>query len=356
MSIGSEQLKRRFIELLQASGEEGIGPAIGEFAKYIGEHITDLTPEAEEIVEKFWAVLKPEVDAAVQRLPDTPEGRQIKRLFARTEGKHWDAEGLVRGLEASVDPKHPVVGAARPLFLRHFQVYLDLLWDVAQHTHEGPADVVRMVMFALAADELLVAFHTGQRGYASQAYAHVRTVFEAMNLVELFTRRPEEADVWVSADNKTKYHEFRPIAVRMKLHEKRWDPIYGWLSEQGTHVTWDTIRNRAAFSRSRRSDEPGQIGLWVGGAPFVHNYMFATYLCLHALVMVMFKLAAVFNRYMNIKEAKELLRSASADLTQFVLDHYVPWAKGENLQTADIETFIREQVPAQLKALMSIPD
>lgn len=72
--------------------------------------------------------------------------------------------------------------------------------------------------------------------------------------------------------------------------------------------------------------------------------------------MATFRLSAVFSRFLRVGEAKEILRRITAEYTQFVLDHYVQWAREEGLDTAEIETFIREAVPAQLKALIDLPD
>lgn len=217
LSIGPEHLKGKLVELLRGAESKPDGQVIAAFAQYISEHVSELTPEAQALVDKMWEALQPELEEVVQHLPDTIEGRQLKRLYARIVGKHWDAAGLIGGLETPAAPTHSVIAAARPLFEAHLQAYLDLLWDVAQHSHQGPAAVIRMAMLALCADEALVAFHLAQRGYASQALSHVRTVFEALNLVELFSRDPTQADLWASADEQTAWREFRPVKVRKKL-------------------------------------------------------------------------------------------------------------------------------------------
>jgi hypothetical protein len=44
-------------------------------------------------------------------------------------------------------------------------------------------------------DELVTAFHLAQHGFANQAYTHTRTVFESLNLVELFVKDASFADL-----------------------------------------------------------------------------------------------------------------------------------------------------------------
>lgn len=135
MPIGPDDIKRKAQELLGSEAKDAGPEALAEFFKYIGENDDQLTPEAKALADKAWGALKPEFEAILAAAPDHPETRKAKRLFARIEGEHWDAVGLMGGLEASPSRNHPIVDAARPLFQKHLQIYLDLLWDAAQHTH-----------------------------------------------------------------------------------------------------------------------------------------------------------------------------------------------------------------------------
>ncbi len=273
----------------------------------------------------------------------------MKRLLARIEGQHWDAHGLIGGLEAAPSRKHPIVEATRPLFEKHLQIYLDLLWDAAQHTHSG-APLIQMQLFALIADELLAAFHLAQRGYASQTLSHARTVLEALDLIELFRLSPEAVYEWAGLDPKSAWAQFRPVAVRKKLREEPRDPIYSFLSEYGPHVTWRMIKNRTAIKKGKDAGSKDTIALWAGGTPFVHAIVFSTESCLQVQVAAIIKVASVFGDFLNKQEAIVVVRHVSEEYSRFILEHFVGWAKDVGLDPTDLERFINEEMPSRLDA------
>lgn len=351
MSIGPDDLRRKARELLGQSGDAPGMEPLAELFKYIGENYGRLTPEAKVLAGRGWEAMKPELQAILAALPDVPEARQLKRLYARLEGDHWDAAGLMGGLEAPPSRKHPIIDAAKPLFTKHLQAYLDLLWDAAQHTHQG-ARMIQMLLFAFSADELLSAFHLAQRGYASQALSHVRTVFEALDLIELFKRSPELVDDWAALDPRRAWDEFRPGAVRRKLGEESNDPIYSFLSEHGPHVTWRMIRNRAAVRVKESGTDERTMMLWVGGTPLVHTIVFSIESCLQALVACVIKVAAVFGYLLHKGEALAAIRAVSEEYSQFILDYFAAWAREVGLDPTELERFIHEEIPSRLDQAM----
>ncbi len=351
MAIGPDDLRQKARELLgQPGGAPGMEP-LAELFKYIGENYDRLTPKAKALADGVWEAMKPEFESILAALPDAPESRQLRRLYARLEGDHWDAVGLIGGLEAPPSRKHPIIDAAKPLFTRHLQTYLDLLWDAAQYSDEG-ARLIQMLLFALSADELLSAFHLAQRGYASQALSHVRTVFEALDLIELFKRSPELVNDWAALDPRRAWDEFRPGAVRRKLGEESHDPIYSFLSEHGPHVTWRMIRNRAAVRAKESGGDERTMMLWVGGTPLVHTIVFSIESCLQALVACVIKVAAVFGDLLHREEALAAIRAVSEEYSQFILDHFAGWAREVGLDPTELERFIREEIPSRLDKAM----
>lgn len=215
--------------------------------------------------------------------------------------------------------------------------------------------MIQMLLFALCGDELLAAFHLAQRGYASQALAHVRTVFEALDMLELFKQSPDLVDEWAALDPRSAWSEFKPGAVRKKLGEEPHDPIYSFLSEHGPHITWRMIKDRAAVQVGKMEGDERTMMLWVGGTPLVHTIVLSIESCLQALVLALPKVASVFGDLLNTEEVKAAIRTVSEEFARFVLDHFVGWAKEVGLDTTDLERFIREEIPSRLAALDTPP-
>lgn len=88
-------------------------------------------------------------------------------------------------------------------------------------------------MLARATTDLLAGVHLISHLYLPQAYTVLRPVYEAIDLVELFAKDPQQADLWVSTD-KT-FREFTPSAVRKKLGVARSTAVRDHFTEHGTH-------------------------------------------------------------------------------------------------------------------------
>lgn len=138
----------------------------------------------------------------------------------------------------------PIIAAARATFTTILQHLLDVLFDVTRHSYEGVANFGKIGLFYWTVDELLAAFHLAQRGLTSQSYAHVRTVFEIRDKIELFEQQPKWAELWVKGTEQEVWKELRPAEVRKKLGEPKYDPIYSFFSELGVHGSFRGLQAR----------------------------------------------------------------------------------------------------------------
>lgn len=352
--IGPDDLRAKFVELYTQTGTSE-NERLSAFYAYLLANQDQLSPEALVLVDKLSEVIKSEFGKALQDAPNTPELHPVRRMFARLTGEHVDASGLIGALESKPVREHPFAQAARPLFEKHLQTYLDRLWDVVQHTQSGAAAAAQISMFALCADEMLVAFHLAQRGYANQAFTHQRIVLEALGLIELFTRTPEAADEWMVPDPRATWEKFKPSKVRRALGQRPWDPFYSFLSSYGTHVTWRTLQIRMGIFRPREQHGTPQIRLFVGGTPIVGNLIHANLLCLYLLFSSIIKFVGVFSEFILPNESLVAMREAGLEILQFVLDHYLPWARQEGLDVDEMERFLRDQVTL-IDTTLPLPD
>jgi hypothetical protein len=77
-----------------------------------------------------------------------------------------------------------------------------------------------------------------------QSYNHLRTVHDLLDKAELFFHHPKWADVWGGSDKQKILTELSPGSVRKKLGRPKFDPIYGFSTELGTHGTFESLRKR----------------------------------------------------------------------------------------------------------------
>ena len=221
---------------------------------YLAKNYFNLDSEMQVFADKLFDVCTERFDTVLKESPDTAEVRQAKRIIRAIKKEHPSASGLITSLESKQEIKEPVVIETRKLFEEYFQYFLDCLYDVTEDSHQGQASYAKLSMLFSIVDEMLAAFHMAQHGYVNQSYTHIRTVFEGINLIELFIRDESYAELWFSSDEKTKKKELKPVAVREKLGIKQ-DPLYAFLSAHGSHVTKEYVQSKSAKKR-----EPSQEG------------------------------------------------------------------------------------------------
>ena len=104
--------------------------------------------------------------------------------------------------------------------------------------------------------DTIASLHLITHGYLNQAYGTMRTAYEALDLARLLAQDAEQAKLWV---NTTQGHrDFRPGAVRKRLGEESFDPVYSQLSELA-HPRFAASR-LASFGMRRESDEGPHSG------------------------------------------------------------------------------------------------
>lgn len=271
---------------------------------------------------------------AVSRLPDSSDKRKMLRAAAFVQRKHHAAKGFLNGLGRPLVGQFPIVEAARPVFLTVVQSILDVLFDATRESQHGPAQFATITMLYWAVDELTVAFYLAQQKYATQSYAHVRTVSDLLDKVELFLRQPDWAEVWGSNDKKKILTELSPSAVRRKLGKAKFNAIYSFLSEVGVHGTFEAVRRRVVRKGERESRT--QVAIWVGGVPWDSEVVASVSCCIFAAMSTLIEAVSAFKSRLHDGETLEMLRARSNETVGFLRQHFVPWAEKEGLDTSEL--------------------
>jgi hypothetical protein len=337
------QLKDRLQRLLGGADSAdlaGLQSKFGEFMQYSIEHYEQLDEEAQSYIDHVFEALQKEARSMADKLPDGPEKRHVLRQLSLAGGGHFQAENLISILESPPQHVHPILPAARQAFAPLFQRTLDVLFDATSHTHQGVANFAKIGLCYWATDELLTAIHLAQCAFTNQSYAHIRTDYEILDLIELFDRQPEWAELWVSGNDKEVWSKLRPSAVRKKLEEPKIDLLYSFLSEHGSHGTFRGLQARSLqVVRQGDKDRKG-FKIWVGGSPIVHHIVWTNSLCVYTAFQLLVKSARIFAPYLNPEEMKGVLETSSEITGQFFRTHYVGWAKDAGLNYGPVLEFL----------------
>jgi hypothetical protein len=149
--------------------------------------------------------------------------------------------------------------------------------------------------------------------------------------------------LWVEGNDKEVWKNLRPAAVRKKLGTPKFDPMYSFLSEHGSHGTF-----RGLQARSLRLDRHGDEGkktfkIWVGGSPMVHHIVWTNSLCIYTALQLLVKCVGIFAEYLNADEIEKVLETSGEIIGHFFREHYVGWAKDAGLKYETVLEFLDKE-------------
>lgn len=337
MSIDEVQqfIKARYMEGI--ADTTSLQSKMSEVQSFVNQHYGTMTPEAAAYVDKLTDGLLKMFESGVEKVPDSAYRRELVRQIGFANRKHFKAEGFLAALSAAPANKFAIVEAAPPVFCKVLQHVLDILFDATREPHHGVARFAIISLHYWCVDELLTAFHLSTRQYATQAYAHIRTVYELLDKIRLFREQPQWADVWAGEDSKKIWNELRPAKVRRRLGKGKEDPLNSFFSELGTHGTFSGVQART--ERRFSADVKSHVGvtMWVGGVPLEEHIAFSVSYSIMATVSVMLSAVASFSQRLNEEDALLSLDSAIEVAVEFERKYFAGWASKAGV---DMEAFL----------------
>jgi hypothetical protein len=283
-------------------------------------------------------------------LPDGPDKRRLTRAIATTKRTHHRAEDMLKRLGMPLPVPIPAAEAAKPIFLEAQQSVLDLLWDATRQSQRGVAQFATLGLLYWAFDELTAAFYLAERRYTTQAYSHLRTVHDLMAKTELFFQEPKWADVWGSDDTQQILAELSPPAVRKKLGRPKFDPVYGFFSELGTHGTFQALRKRV--TRTGKKEDRTQLAMRIGGTPRDSEVEMSVACCVLTVLSTLITIGKVYQARLHEEEVLAILRARLDRAGKFLQDYFVePSRKAD--RDAPAITEILKKMMLDLKAVAS---
>ena len=340
--ISKEDLRKRFLELIStiAPGDsKAIFEKMCELMRYIADNYDSLDSEAKILADEGFDVIKESIGKAIDSMPETKQKRSLQRQYAESLCKHFKADSLIRILEAPPDHKLdiPVAQATKEIFTNRLQNILDFLYDIRKTSMRGSANFAKLSLLYSCVDELLAAFHFAQRAFTTQAYLHIRTIFEFLDKVELFTKKPEWADIWAGNDEKLKREELTPSKVRKKIGKDQVDHIYSMFSELGAHGTFKSIQAKSAMLEKSSPSDAITLHFWIGGSPQVHHFIWTHTFLIYAQINVIIKIHRAFGDRLNDDEIIDMLAEVAKEYKEFCSKHFLTWADKNGLDTKEFK-------------------
>jgi hypothetical protein len=315
-----------------------------EFFNYGFDHFESMDGEAKAYFEHSREGLIDLCAEQINRIPDGRHRRNLARSVAMARGRHLKAENLARSLSGPPTYKFPIIQKAEPIFFSLLQSLLDVLHDATEQSHSGAARFATIALHFWVVDELQVAFHLAQRKYATQAYSHMRTVFDLLEKIELFHKYPKWAEVWASEDKKAIREELSPAAVRTKLGQAKFNPVYSFFSEVGIHGTFQGVQGRVSKRRKDKESEGIAVSMWVGGIPREDQVVFSISSCIFTAVSALLTAFDTFQDHLNEEDVREIIEVSIKQATKFLKEHFVGWAREAGFDVTELLEVFRTEV------------
>jgi hypothetical protein len=279
----------------------------------------------------------------VSAMADGPDKSTLQRQLRQLDADCPTAARLLAVLASERGLQADVLEDGQRLFEPLLQSLLDLLQDATSTPQGGVADFATTALLCSMATELAVAFHLAQRGYANQAYSHIRSILELADKIELFQQNSEEAAAWVEAGDTKDWIRFSAAAVRERLGKPRYDPLYSMFSELGPHGTFEGVQ---LVTGKRLSGAPGEarprIHIWIGGCAREDQIVLTHTWLLYGVVVAMSKLCAVYQGRLPVDDLEQAILRAMAALVDFAKTHLLPWAVANEQDVTELRTWLEE--------------
>ena len=304
-----EAAARRHIAAGLAAPEQ-FQRSLASFFKEAMEHYENATAEGQAYLEQMVARMGGFFQGVLESAPDNAENRKARRILAAVQGEHFHAEALFDSFHALPEEPDEEVQEAVTVLTRTTQGLLDVLHDAIQRSQKGPANFAITGLFFWLIDETMAAQFLARRSHATLAYTHLRSIMEISDKIELFTKQPEQAEIWIAGNEREVWKKLAPPRVREKLGRSSFDPLYQYFSEQGSHSTFTAMQSRVR-RRSNTGNQRLGITMMIGGIPDrgrqLSILMYATLLTNIALHRAVF----AFAERLNGEDAAQIITSSN---------------------------------------------
>jgi hypothetical protein len=303
--------------------------------------------EADRILDGLVQAGAEEAKRQLPTLEDGAKRRQARRVVAYNDGEHTSAHDLVAVLGRETEQKADVVARAKEAFIPALQASLDFLYDARQRddveqekTLTGQRFVVLYGLLFGLVDELLAAFHLAQRAFVNQAYSHIRTVEEFLDVAELLGTDEALLEAWLRpGDPKTEVRLYRQLSEKVRERFGR-DNLYALLSAVGAHPQFRNLQARADILVDGSGEKTARF-MFVGSTKQLDT---ANVLVARAATALAFKLARLFSERLNAEDVQAVLAPCIARLNSLTKDYLLPMAEQTRIDPEELRRILDARI------------
>jgi hypothetical protein len=338
--MNHQELRREITAIIEQEAESNVLPKVmallrDRYAEFDG----GARQEADRILDGLIQVGVANARERIGTLEDGAEKRSMARSIARGERTHVTAYDLIETLKGETQQKNPVVPESVEPFVTALQVCADFLFDARRGPVSGKRDAVLHGLFMGLLDELLAAFHLSQRAFSSQAYAHLRTIEEILDAIDLLVGDAVLLDKWLNATEpdgeRAVFKEIRQrVGTVLATDESR--KLYAFLSALGPHSQFRAFRSRTALSE----DDAGQrvATIYFVGSP---KQLEATnILTVRSAVALAHHVARAFPLALNKEDVEKQLKTCRLRLAELLQAHLLPIADQMDMNPAEVRQLL----------------
>jgi len=297
----------------------------------------EMDPDAQQYSDTVFTKLLKSCQKKIEAMVEGPGKRQTWRTYKKATGEHHDIVILFRTLETLPANSDPRAMESEDLILKYLQHLSDVLFDVKENIESCYIELIYLSLFYACIDEILASLHLARHHFYVQTNAHLRTIIETLDKVDLFTKDPSMIDVWKNGDYQQKQKHLSPSATRKKLGKDGYDEIYNFFCEHGTHPTFRSLQDRVVQMVNENPRK--QIRIWYAGTPFEpHMISFYTF-ALNLVTRTLMKAIDFGAKYLNEQEMYTIFDDIKKDIIKFHEDIVIPWAKENDLDHSEFTDY-----------------
>lgn len=314
--------------------------ALKSFFFYVKKKYDLFDDGARKMVSDMGDILSEQLKGSVDKMGDGKAKRQISRELSKINGGHFDFSNVIKFLSNPASDTVTINIETEKIFTGIGQNIIDFLYDVSKNSLKKEKFFI-VTLYYSAVDELLVAFHLAQRGFTAQSFHHSRTVLEIINLIKLFEKDSKWVYLWLGDDEEKKRKEFSPSNVRKKLGKPGFDPVYGMLSEMGTHATFNYTKPKSILKMDNLNSSDIRATITLGGNKSSSDYVWTNTACLHSTMMLFSRLTSSFSCYLIEEEVIGIVDKLFNEYKKYLSGDFILWAKENGLDTGEMEEYLK---------------
>lgn len=209
----------------------------------------------------------------------------------------------------------PFIKCSYVYFSESFSKLVDYYALSASGFAKGEASFAIRFLFARCINDLVVGFHLATHGYVIQSHSVLRSIFESLNEIELFSTKNDYAKIWVNNPEEARKN-LTPSKVRKLLKRSKNDvysEMYSFFCEIGTHPSFKSTKTMS-YVKKTKGEKP-KLVVQIGPTDMVYPILFILVFCFLLLMSTSLSLS---KHLKPNKETKSMLFTIFEQMESFL--------------------------------------